>query len=109
MKKCQDYMHFNVRILTNFFGCSTFQFNEKQINELKIIYKLPMIIKLGLGDNFPLKLLHSQKSNLGIGLIKPNTVIDTLVIRLHIEINDCKEMLIKYWRRMNKTVLMIVC
>ena len=41
-----------------------------------------MIRKLGLGDNFPRKLLCVQKSYLGIGLIEPNTEIDMLAIKL---------------------------
>ena len=41
-----------------------------------------MIRKLGIGDYLPSKLLHVQKPRLGIGLIEPNTVIDTLEIRL---------------------------
>ena len=43
-----------------------------------------MITKLGLGDNFPRKLLHLPKSRLGVGLIERNTVIEILAIRLHV-------------------------
>ena len=54
------------------------------MKELKIIYELPLIRNLGLGDKFPHKLLHEQKPRLGVGLIKPNAVIDELTIRLNI-------------------------
>ena len=38
-----------------------------------------------LGDKFPRKLLHVKKSVLGIGLIEPETVMDWLAIKLHVE------------------------
>ena len=44
--------------------------------------ELPMIRKLGLGYKFPRKLLHVQETSLGVGLIAPNTVIDTLATKL---------------------------
>ena len=39
---------------------------------------------MGLGDNFPMKLLHVKKSSLGVGLIEPKTAIDYLAIKLHV-------------------------
>ena len=46
--------------------------------ELKKICEIPMVKKLGLGCNFPKKLLHAQKSRLGIVLACPNTAIGML-------------------------------
>ena len=46
------------------------------------MYEMPMIRKLGLGDKFPRKLSNVQKTSLGVGLIAPNTVIDTLATKL---------------------------
>ena len=46
--------------------------------ELKKICEMPMVKKLGLGCNFPKKLLHAQKSRLGIVLACPNTAIGML-------------------------------
>ena len=43
-----------------------------------------MIRKLGLGKNFPRKLLHAQKYVLGAGLIEPNTAIDMLAMKPHV-------------------------
>ena len=78
-------MHFNMHVLNNvIFGCSGVHFNAKQTNELKRIYELPMIRKLGLRDNFPRELLHAQKSILVIGLIEPNIMIDMLAIPLYV-------------------------
>ena len=43
---------------------------------------MPMIRKLSLGDKFPRKLLCVQKTSLEVGLIAPNTKIDTLRTKL---------------------------
>ena len=36
---------------------------------------------MGLGDNFPRKVLHVKKSALGLGLTEPQTTVDHLVIK----------------------------
>ena len=64
-----------------YFGCGIAQFNEKT-KQLKKMRGLPMIRKFGLDDNFSKKVLCTQKSCLGIGLIEPNTAIDVLSIKL---------------------------
>ena len=46
------------------------------------MHELTMIRKLGLGDNFPRKLLCVQKKSLGVGLIVPYAVIDMIAMRL---------------------------
>ena len=72
MKLHQVYLYFNTYILTNvFFGCGIVNFTKKQCDELKKIYELPIMRKMGLGDNFPRKLLCVKKSALGVGLIEP--------------------------------------
>ena len=58
-------------------------FNKKQCEELKNIFELPTVRKMGLGNNFPRKLLHVKKSALGVGLIEPKTVIDSLALNFH--------------------------
>ena len=79
----QVQMYFNIHILTNVcFGRRIVKFSTKQIKELKKTHELPMIRKLGLGNNFPRKLLCAQKSCLGIVLIETNTVIGALAIKL---------------------------
>ena len=54
------------------------------MKELKAMHELPMIRKLGLGDKFPRKLLCVKKTSLGVGLITPQTAIDTLALKLWI-------------------------
>ena len=71
--------------MTNlFFGCGIVKFNEKQLRELKGIYEIPMIRKLGLGDNFSRKLLHAQKTRFRVGLIETNTVVCILAMMFHV-------------------------
>ena len=85
MKMYQAQICFNIHVLTNvFFGCGVVQHNAKQIKELKIIHKLPMIRKLGVCDDFSRKFSHVQKLRLGVGLIEPNTVIYMLATWLHV-------------------------
>ena len=83
MKLHQVHLCFNTCMLTNvFFGCGIVSFNNKQCEELKNIFELPIIRKMKLGDNFPRKLLHMKKSASGVGLIEPKTVIDSLSLKL---------------------------
>ena len=64
------------------FGRGIVWFNKKQSEELKNIYELPLIRKMKLGDKFPGKLLHIRKSALRIGLVEPNTAMDSLALNL---------------------------
>ena len=69
-------------ILTSvFFGYATVELNDKQITELKRIYKMPIIKKFQLNRNFPKSLLYAWKSFLGLGLISLKTVIDMLALK----------------------------
>ena len=70
IKTHQAHMCLNMHSLNNvYLGYVIVQFNAKQINELKRSYELPMIRKIGLGNDFSRKLLCAQKSSLVIGLI----------------------------------------
>ena len=78
MKSHQVCLCFDTHMLKNvFFGCGIVSFNEKQCEELKNIFELPKIKNMGLGDNFPRKMLHVKKSALGVGLIDPKKVMDS--------------------------------
>ena len=46
--------------------------------------RLTLIRKMKLGDDFSKKLLHVTKSALGIMLVEPNTVMDSLALKLHL-------------------------
>ena len=49
-----------------------------------------MIRKLRLGNTFPRKLLHVQKTRLGVGLIEPNAVIVMREMIFHVCKNTVK-------------------
>ena len=67
-----------------FFGCGIVQFTKLQTDELRKMCELLMIRKVGLGDNFPQKLLHVRKLALGAGLIEPSIAIDMLALKTHV-------------------------
>ena len=67
-----------------FFGCGVIELNKKQEDELRRIYEQPMLIKLGLSRKYPRTALYSRKSALGIGLMKPNTIIAILKLKSYI-------------------------
>ena len=82
MNMHQEYSYINACMLTNVFLCGIMSFNKKQSEELKTIFELIIIRKMWLGDNFPRKLLCVKKSALGVGLIEPKMVIDSLALEL---------------------------
>jgi len=54
-----------------------------QEKELMKISEPILLKKMGLSINFPRKLLYARKSALGVGLIKPSTMILILSMRLY--------------------------
>ena len=52
-----------------FFGSRVIEIIEKQNVELKKIYELPLLRKLGLREKFSCKLLYVQRTTLGIGIM----------------------------------------
>ena len=54
---------------------------EKVLMEIseKVLLK-----KMGLSEKFPRKMLHTRKSALGVGLIKPSTMVLILSLKLHV-------------------------
>ena len=49
------------------------------------MHQLLMIKKLELGETFLRKLLHIKQLALGVGLILPETIMDSLALKVHIE------------------------
>ena len=65
MKLHQVHLCVNACTLTNVLsGRRIAKFAKKQCDELKKTCELPIVRKMGLGDNFPRKLLHAKKSAL---------------------------------------------
>ena len=47
-----------------------------------------LLKKLGLSKKFPQKVLYSRKTTLGVGLLRPSTIIVILVLKLYIGYKD---------------------
>ena len=58
--------------------------SKQQDKELRRLYETTLAKKLRLGSNFPRAAMHSRKSAVGIGLIKPKTVIAILACKLNV-------------------------
>ena len=106
MNTHQAGMHFNVRMTKSvFFRCSATELNARQENELRRIYKEPMLVKLGLSKNYPRIALCLRKSALGVRLMLSNTLIAALKLKACIrnkkEIRKCSR-IIKNTRRMSR-------
>jgi len=78
-------LYYNMYLTTNvYFGCGVMYLMPKQEEILKKIYKPVLLQKIGLSIKFPRKIVYARKSALGIGLIAPSTIIDTLVLKLYL-------------------------
>ena len=44
-----------------------------------------LLKKLGLSEKFPREILYARKSALGVGLLKPSTIITILTLKLYLE------------------------
>ena len=67
-----------------YFACGIVQLTPKQEEELEKIYEEPLLIKLQLGRKFPRAALYSRLKALGVGLMKPTTVLAAMAARLYI-------------------------
>ena len=65
-------------------GCEIIILNEKQEETLMKITESMLLRKLGLSEKFPRKILCAQKSQLGVGIMKPSTIITTLALKLYL-------------------------
>ena len=62
-----------------FFRGGIIEISQKQCEELKRIYKTPMLMKLKLSKIFPKKLLYVRKAFLGLGLFISTTPYNVLL------------------------------
>ena len=66
------------------FGCGIAELNDQQEKKLRRTCEEPLLVELGLSRKFPRNVLHSRKSALGVGIMTPRTMIDTLKENLHL-------------------------
>ena len=67
-----------------YFGLGIIELNDKQEAELKHIYEVPILRKIGLSSKFPKELLYARRSTLGVGLITLNTALSIAALKLYI-------------------------
>ena len=78
-------MYYNAYLITNvYYGCRILNITSKQEEILKKIYKPIILQKLQLSIKFPRKILYARKSALGIGLMAPSTIIDSLALKAYV-------------------------
>ena len=81
----QAAIYYNAYIIKSvYFRCRIIKLTVAQEIELKRIYEILLLMKLGLGQKFSQKVLYSRKSTLEVGIITPKTIIDILKAKLYI-------------------------
>ena len=79
------YIFFNQYLIKSvYFSCGVIYINKVQKKELMKIYEVPILKKIGLSAKFPRQILYARKAALGVGIMKPSTIINTLAIKLYI-------------------------
>ena len=78
-------MFYNAYLIKNvYFRTGIIQLTLNQELKLIRIYKQMILWKLRLSKKFPRRILYVRKSVLGIGIMKPSTIVDTLALKLYI-------------------------
>ena len=68
-----------------YFRTGIIQLNSKQEDELKRLYKEPMLQKIRLSTKFPKELLYARRIALSVGFISPNTALVISALKLYVE------------------------
>jgi len=72
----QAYLYFNVYLTRSvFFGSNIVELTPLQEKELMRIYERSLLRKIGLSKTFSCYALYTRRSALGIGIIKPSTIV----------------------------------
>ena len=79
-----------------FFGCAVVHLTNKQIAELKRIYKAALLCKLQLSTRFPKELLYARKSWLGVELLAPKIVLAILKLKVYIGYKQIERKVTKF-------------
>ena len=48
------------------------------------ISEIVLLVKLGLSEKFPRRIIYTRKSALGVGLLKPSTIVSFLALKLYL-------------------------
>ena len=66
------------------FECAVMELTDKQEDELREIYEIPILKKLGLSITYPRALLYVEREAMGLGLLRPNTILAQLSIKMFV-------------------------
>ena len=101
------HIYFNVYFMMKvYFRCGIISILDTQEKKLKPIYENTILNKFGLSEKFLHEVLYMRKSALGLGLIKPSTVIELQVLKLYVGYYRSKTKLAKL-NRINDELQMI--
>ena len=79
------YVFFNMCLITQVhFRCGIMTLTEAQEKELIRISEAALLRKLGLSKKFPRQILHTQKTQLGVGIMKPSSILTILSLKLYL-------------------------
>ena len=78
------HLHVNSYFMSKFyFGRGIMGIADAQDKELRQTYENPLARKLGLGRNFPRKIICGIVTSMGVGIVAPNTEISVLTLKLY--------------------------
>jgi hypothetical protein len=78
-------LYYNMYLIKKvYFGCGIITITEQQEEILKKIYEPVILRKMGLSEKFPRAVLYSRQTALGVGLMSPKTIIDSLALKLYV-------------------------
>ena len=78
------YLYINMYLITHvYFGCGILNINPKQEEILMKLSEPVILKKIQLSVKFPREVLYARKSALGIGLMKPSTILAVLAAQLY--------------------------
>jgi len=78
------YLFYNMYLTTQvYFGCGIVTISPKQEKILIELSESILLKKLRLSVKFPRALLYARKSALGVGLMKPSTILAFLALQLY--------------------------
>jgi len=81
----QASVYYNIYMIRLvFFGCGVIELHIREEKELRRICEEPLLVKLGLSKKFPWAALYTRKSALGVGLMKPSTIIAMLKMKQYV-------------------------
>ena len=85
MKLQLVYLYFNAYLIKKvFFRCRIIKLHKEQTIILQKMYEKIIIKKLEVGENFLQAVLYSRRNIVGYGLVKPETVLAMLSMKLHV-------------------------